>query len=210
MDNKIIITIGRQYGSGGSEIGRMLSKQMGIPFYDKELLTEAAKNSGYSEALFEQRDERKTGSLLFSLSTGSFPLGGGSSYYYDLPLDDKLFLAQIDVMKKIAAEGSCVIIGRCAEYILRDDPACLSVFIHASMENRIKRITHLYQMADAKAQSLINKTDKRRSQYHNYYSTDRWGEATSYHLCLDSGALGLENTAAIIRAVAEIKARGKR
>lgn len=209
MDNKIIIAIGRQYGSGGAEIGRMLSKQMEIPFYDKELLTEAAKNSGYSEALFEQRDERKTGSLLFSLSTGSFSLGGGSSYYYNLPLDDKLFLAQIDVMKKIAAEGSCIIIGRCAEYILRDDPACLSVFIHASMENRVKRITRLYQMTDAKAHSLINKTDKRRSQYHNYYSTDQWGEATSYHLCLDSGALGLEKTAAIIRAVAEIKVRGK-
>lgn len=204
MDRKVIITIGRQFGSGGREIGKRLSEVLDIPFYDKELLTEAAKESGYSEELFHQRDEQKTGSLLFSLSTGAYPLGN-PSYYYDLPLDDKLFLAQIDVMKKLAAKGSCVIIGRCAEYILREDPGVITVFIHADLSSRIARISRLYSLTPQKAESMINKTDKKRAQYHNYYSTDKWGDARAYQLCLDSGAVGTANCVELIRQLVEMK-----
>ena len=204
MENKIIITIGRQFGSGGSEIGKKLAKEYNIPFYDKEILTEAAKKSGYSEELFTERDERKTGSLLFSLSTGAYPMGGPLSYLYDLPLDDRLFLAQIDAMKHVTKQGSCIIVGRCAEYILRDDPDVVSVFIHAPLEKRVERICRLYQLTPQKAESLILNTDKRRTQYHNYYSTDKWGDATAYHMCVNSGILGIDKSVKLIQRLVDL------
>ncbi|MCI9272575.1 MAG: cytidylate kinase-like family protein [Clostridiales bacterium] len=204
MEKKVILTIGRQFGSGGAEIGKKLAKELNIPFYDKEILTEAAKKSGYSEDLFTQRDEKKTGSLLFSLSTGAYPMGGPLSYLYDLPLDDRLFLAQIDAMKHITQRGSCIIVGRCAEYILRDDPGCISVFIHAALEKRVERISRIYELSPQKAENLIVKTDKRRAQYHNYYSTEKWGDATAYHMCVDSGALGVDQSVELIRRLVDL------
>ena len=204
MEKKVILTIGRQFGSGGAEIGKKLAKELNIPFYDKEILTEAAKKSGYSEDLFTQRDEKKTGSLLFSLSTGAYPMGGPLSYLYDLPLDDRLFLAQIDDMKHITQRGSCIIVGRCAEYILRDDPGCISVFIHAALEKRVERISRIYELSPQKAENLIVKTDKRRAQYHNYYSTEKWGDATAYHMCVDSGALGVDQSVELIRRLVDL------
>ena len=169
----IIVTIGRQYGSGGRQVGKLLAQRMGVPFYDKELLTEAAKSSGFCEEIFHENDEKPAGSFLYSLVMGA----NGTDA---LPLNNKLFLAQFDTIKEIASKGSCVIIGRCADYALEDDPFAVSVWIKASLDERIKRIKKLYELNDSKAADLIQKTDKKRASYYNYYSSKKWGEAKSY------------------------------
>jgi cytidylate kinase len=193
-----IISIGRQYGSGGREIGQRLAKQGQMAYYDKELLKAAAEESGIRRELFEQSDEKRTNSLLYSLSTGSFAMGAGVSLFHDLPLDDRLFLIQADVIKKTAAKGPCVFIGRCADYILRDEPRCVRVFIHAPLAKRVERIARLQNISPQQAETEIGRTDKRRMNYHNYYANEKWGDARAYHLCIDSSVLGVEKTAEYI------------
>lgn len=185
--DKIIITIGRQYGSGGKEIGERIAKELGIPFYDKELLTAAAKKSGICEEMFESHDEKPTSSFLYSLVVGSYASG-------QTPMNHKLFLAQFDAIKEIASQGSCVILGRCADYALEDDPDVINVFIHADMETRIKRAVKYYNVEESKAEDIINKTDKQRASYYNFYSGKKWGNAGSYDLSVNSGFIGVDNT----------------
>jgi CMP/dCMP kinase len=203
MSNNIIVTIGRQYGSAGREIGQSLAKELGINFYDKELLKKAAKESGLCEELFENHDEKPTNSFLYSLVMDTYSLGYNSSAFIDMPLNHKVFLAQFDAIKKIANQESCVIVGRCADYALADYKNCLNVFIHARLEDRIRRIAGKYNLTDSKAKDLINKTDKSRSSYYNYYSSKKWGETSSYHLSLDSGLVGVEGTVKIIKEYLE-------
>ena len=194
MKTNAIITIGRQYGSGGLEIGEKLAEKLEIPFYDKELLERAANDSGICKELFENHDEKPTSSFLYSLVMDTYSFGYSSAAFTDMPINHKVFLAQFEAVKKLAMEGPCVMVGRCADYALSEFSNCFSVFIHSDMESRIRRIAQKYDMKDNKARDAIQKTDKSRSSYYNYYTNKRWGDASSYHLSIDSGKLGIDKT----------------
>lgn len=200
MENKMIITIGRQYGSAGLEIGKKLAEELGVNLYDKEMLKRAAKESGLCEELFETHDEKPTNSFLYSLVMDTYSLGYSSSSYADMPINHKVFLAQFDTIKKIANEGPCVMVGRCADYALEDYKNVINVFIYADMEQRIRRIAQKYDLTDAKAKDIIVKTDKKRASYYNYYTNKEWGNAKGYDLCLNSGKLGVYGT---VKAILE-------
>ncbi|MCI6165820.1 MAG: cytidylate kinase-like family protein [Lachnospira sp.] len=204
MDERTVITIGREFGSGGHEIGSKLAERLGIKCYDKELLELAAKQSGLCEELFASQDEKPTNSFLYSLVMDTYSLGYTNSYV-DMPINHKVFLAQFDAIKKLAEKESCVIVGRCADYALEDDPFAVSVFIKAGMDDRIKRIKRIYELNDSKAADLIQKTDKRRASYYNYYSSKKWGEAKSYDLCIDSGVVGIDGAIDMILKFIELK-----
>ena len=161
MDLNMIITIGRQYGSGGREIGEKLAKRMNVPYYDKELLTEAARESGLSEELFLQSDEKPTNSLLYALAMGN-------SYANRPPLNHTIFMAQFETIKKIAQNGPCVIVGRCADYSLRHMKNMVSVFVHASMEYRMERAINQYHVPEKQAKGVLARTDKQRASYYNF------------------------------------------
>lgn len=202
MKNNTIITISRQYGSGGREIGKRLAERLGIPFYDKELITLAAEQSGYSEHLFEKSDKGATNSLLYSLS-----MYGNTMGLYDMPLNDKLFIAQSQTIKNVAEQGPCVIVGRCADYVLRGMPGVLNVFIHSDMESKVKRVIEEYGIESDNVVDLINKTDKRRANYYNYYTGMKWGRAENYHLALRTDCVGIDGAVeTLIRFVEAQKA----
>lgn len=186
-----IITIGRQFGSGGKEIAEKLGESLQIPVYDKEMLAVAAKDSGICQELFECHDEKPTNSFLYSLVMDTYSMGYSPNAYMDMPINHKVFLAQFDAIKKLANEGPCVLVGRCADYALDSYDNCLSVFIHANLDARIRRIARMYDLTDAKAKDLILKTDKKRATYYNFYTNKKWGAAESYELCLDSSKLGI-------------------
>lgn len=203
-----IVTIGRQYGSAGHEIGRKLAKDLNIPFYDKELLERAAKESGLCREIFENHDEKHTNSFLFSLVMDTYSYGYPSGTMAEMPLNQRVFLAQFDAIRQIAKEGPCVIIGRCADYALENMSNCLSVFIRADLQLRIRRIARLYDLTDAKAKEQIQKTDKSRSSYYNYYTSKKWGDLNSYHLSVDSGVLGIDGTVDLLKYAVERKEKG--
>ncbi|MCI8583273.1 MAG: cytidylate kinase-like family protein [Dorea sp.] len=200
-----IITIGRQYGSGGREIGYMVADRLGIKLYDQEMLDRAAKDSGICQELFETHDEKPTNSFLYSLVMDTYSLGYSVGGYSDMPINHKVFLAQFNSIKKIANEGPCILVGRCADYALEDYPNVLRLFIHANMDAKIRRIARKYDLTDSKAKDLIQKTNKRRASYYNYYTNKRWGDADSYDACLNSSLLGLEGTAEAILKLVELK-----
>ena len=152
MNKNVVITIGRQFGSGGRYVGRLLAEKLGVPFYDKELLSEAAKNSGICEEIFEEHDEKPTRSLLFSLVTGMQSHMAAGNFYMDMPLNHKIFLAQFDAIRRIAGEGSCVIVGRCADYVLRENPDAVSIFVKGDMESKIARAVKYYGIEEDKAE----------------------------------------------------------
>ena len=204
MDERTVITIGREFGSGGHEIGMKLAEKLGIKCYDKELLELAAKESGLCEELFASQDEKPTNSFLYSLVMDTYSLGYTNSYV-DMPINNKVFLAQFDAIKKLAERESCVIVGRCADYALEDNPYAVSVFIKASLDERVQRIKRIYELNDSKAADLIQKTDKRRASYYNYYSSKKWGEAKSYNLCIDSGLVGIDGAIDMILKFIELK-----
>lgn len=193
-----IITIGREFGSAGREIGEMLAKKLGIPCYDKELLKRAAEESGLCTEIFENHDERPTSSFLYNLVMDTYSFGYSQSTYVDMPISHKVFLAQFDAIKKIASEGPCIIIGRCADYALSEYENCIHIFIHADLEDRIKRIMKRLDLSYDKAKELIQKKDKQRANYYNYYSSKKWGVAESYNLSIDSSVLGEEGTVDMI------------
>ena len=200
-----IITIGREYGSAGREIGYKVADYFGIKLYDMEMLARAAKESGICQELFETHDEKPTSSFLYSLVMDTYSLGYSAGSYADMPINHKVFLAQFDTIKKIASEGPCILVGRCADYALEDFDNVLSVFIHADMNARIRRIARIYDLTDAKAKERIVKTDKQRASYYNYYSNKKWSDADSYNICLDSSVLGIDGTAEAIERLVEIK-----
>ena len=205
MSGNLVITIGRQCGSGGKLIGEKLAEKMGVKCYDKELLSKAAKHSGLCQELFEKHDERPTSSFLYSLVMDSYSMGYTAAGYSDMPINHKVFLAQFDAIKKLAERESCVIVGRCADYALEDNPYAVSVFIKASLNERVQRIKRIYELNDSKAADLIQKTDKRRASYYNYYSSKKWGEAKSYNLCIDSGLVGIDGAIDMILKFIELK-----
>lgn len=205
MDKKFVITVGREYGSGGREIGRLLAEKLGVKCYDKELIALAAKESGLSEELLKDNDEKPTNSFLYSLVMDTYSMGYSTSSFIDMPMNQKVFMAQYDTIKNLAERESCVIVGRCADYALKDMPECVSVFIKASMEFKIDRIKELFDYSDAKAKDVILKTNKKRANYYNFYSNKHWADARGYDLCLDSSVLGIDNSVELILKYLELK-----
>ena len=204
MGNNVIITIGREFGSGGREIGKKVADRLGIKFYDKELLQEAAKESGFCREIFENQDEKPTNSFLYSLVMDTYSVRGYSSTpFLDMPLNHKVFLAQLDTIKKIAERESCVIVGRCADYALASNPDCLNVFVHADIEDRIKTVIKRNDVTENKAKDLIQKKDKQRASYYNYYSCKKWGDSRSYDLTLNTSKITPEQCVDIILAYRE-------
>ena len=193
---KIIINVGRQLGSGGHDIGRMLALDFGAKYYDRELLNLAAKESGFSEKFFEENDERK-GFLkgLFNVQTSHF---SGSSLYKSNFSQESLFQFQSDAIRKAAAEGSCVFVGRCADYVLRDFPNVVNIFVTASMDYRIRQIMNKQHLDEEAARNYIEKRENQRAEYYNYYTGKKWGYAASYDLCVDSSVLGIMETEKLI------------
>ena len=204
MANKIY-TIGREFGSGGREVGERLAAKLGMKLYDKELLQQAAKDSGFCEEIFENHDEKPTNSFLYSLVMDTYSVSGYSAApFLDMPLNHKVFLAQFETIKKIAEKESCVIVGRCADYALSDNPDCINIFIHADLDVRIKNVSRNLNITENKARDIINKTDKQRASYYNYYTSKKWGDSKSYNLSLDAGKLGTDNCVEMILKFREL------
>lgn len=204
MGNKIY-TIGREFGSGGKKVGEDLAERLRIKLYDKELLQHAAKESGFCEEIFENHDEKPTNSFLYSLVMDTYSVSGYSSApFLDMPLNHKVFLAQFETIKKIAARESCVIVGRCADYALSENPDCINVFIHADLEKRMKEVSKRLNITENKAKDIIQKKDKQRASYYNYYTSKKWGDSISYHMTLDAGKLGVDGCVDMILKYREI------
>ena len=197
---KTVITIGRQFGSGGREIGEKLAERFNIKCYDKELLTKAAKDSGLCEEVFENHDERPTSSFLYNLVMDTYSFGYTNSTYVDMPVSHKVFLAQFDTIKKIASEGPCIIVGRCADYALQSFDNVLNLFIYAKIDDRVERIMKRFDdlASKEKAKEMIRKKDKQRKSYYDYYSSKRWGQVDTYDLAIDSSVLGIDGTVNLI------------
>ena len=209
MSKNIVIPIGRHVGSGGRYVGRLLAEKLGVPFYDKELLSEAAKTSGICEEILEEHDEKPTRSLLFSLVTGVQSHMSSGAFYMDMPLNHKIFLAQFDAIRRIAEEGPCVIVGRCADYVLRENPDAVSVFVKADMASKVDRAVKYYGIEADKAEDRIRKADKQRASYYNYYAPATWGDVDNYDLVVDTGVLGVEGAVELIAKFLELRADKK-
>lgn len=194
MKNNTIITISREYGSGGRIIGQKLSEKLGIPFYDNELITLAAERSGINEEYFKEVDSMPKSSIILSLSVLS-----PSTEVYGMPLNEKIFLTQSKVIREVAEEGPCVIVGRCADFVLENNPNVVNVFIHSSMTNRVKRVKEVYgDKAHDNVESYIKKIDRRRASYYSFFTDKSWGKANNYSLVLNSDQIGIDNCVDII------------
>lgn len=206
MAKKVIITIARQYGSGGREIGGKVAEALGIPLYDKEIIKDAAAQGDLHIDVAKKADETAANSLLYTLAMGSNVLGTSRAFGYKMPLNDKLFILQSDVIKQYAKEGSCVIIGRCADYVLREEPNLVRVFIYGDLEHRQERVAMRHpELKSSQVIDAINKTDKRRSSYYNFYTGNKWGKYDNYDLAVNSSSVGIEETARLIAALAKAK-----
>ena len=207
MAKKFIITIGRQYGSGGHEIARKLAKMLNIKMYDKELIELGAVKSGISEDVLHMYDEHPTNSLLYSMSLGVNPFNSSISGMSYVPLGDRVFSAQADVIREIAEKDeSCIFVGRCANSILKDREDFINVFIHADIEQRIDRICEYEKIPRGAAESIIRKADKRRAGYCSHFTGFKWGDAAGYDLCINS-RIGFDNVAEIIKTLVEAKTK---
>ena len=200
---KTVITIGRNFGSGGREIGLRLAQRLNIPFFDKELLRKAAEKSGMCEKIFENFDERPK-SLLYSIAMDSYMFSLPGSGASD-SLEQQVYLATFNTIRHIALQGPCVIIGRCADYALEDFPNKLRLFIGAPLEKRVETVMSREDLPKEKAKAMIIKTDKRRASYYEYYSFQKWGTVESYDFCLDSSVFGYDGTVELIEKMVEQK-----
>lgn len=198
-----ILTISRQYGSGGREIGSRLAELWGVPFYDNELITRAAKQSGYAEAAFESAESRATNSLLYSIARGNIGFSGQDSGFTNLSLDDRIYLAQADVIKACAEEGPCIIVGRCADYILRKRTDVINIFVYADLAFRAERAVRIDGMSLDRIEDNILKIDKRRANYHNFHTGEKWGRIENYSLCINTGKVGIDNAVQTIKTYVE-------
>lgn len=189
-----IITLGRQYGSGGREIGQKIADHYGIPFYDNELITRAAKDSGFAEETFAKAEDKATNSLLYSLAMGINVYGNQDFGFTGLSLDDRIFLAQSDVIRKVADEGPCVIVGRCADYVLKERENIVNLFVKASMGFRLERVVKEYGEEEKKAADIILKNDKRRANYYSYHVGEKWTDLNNYDLVIRSDFAGIDQS----------------
>ncbi len=197
----IIITIGRQFGSGGHELGEKLASRLGIPFYDRNLLTEAAKKSGMTEDMVASLDEKPTSSFLYSMSVGALGFNGEMP----MPLGNRVFLAMSEAIREVASGGSCVIVGRCAEYVLSGQANVVRVFVYADKDARVRRVMEKRELKERDAAALLQKTDKSRASYHDFYCDEKWGEAASYDLMINSAVVGIDAAVEMIAAFAEAR-----
>ncbi len=196
MSQTFIINLGRELGSGGREIGERVAAELGIEFYDKKLIKLAAQQSGISDEIFESVDEISHKTTLSSLvSYLKNPFSGSESTGNNVLSGEALFAIQSQVIRDVASRGSALFVGRCADYILRDYPLSINVFITANREDRVARIMKIHSISQSEAEQMISDCDDRRSAYYNYYGTGRWGAASSYHLCINSSLLGLDESA---------------
>lgn len=200
MDKVIIIS--RQYASGGREIGEKLAKAYGIPFYDRLLISRAAKESGFAEDAFDNAEMKATNSLLYSIAMGMNAYGSPDIGYTQMSLDDRIYIAQSEVIRKVADEGPCVIVGRCADYILRQRTDVVNIFIWASTPFRIDRAIS-YGVESEKVEDVLNRMDKRRANYYNYHASEKWGRVTNYHLSIQSDYKGIDKSVEVIEKFLE-------
>lgn len=196
----LVITIGRQFGSGGRDVGEKIAEYFNIPFYDKELVEMAAQKSNISKEALKEVDEHATNSFLYSLASGNYSMRGiNAPIYYEMPINDKLFIAQSEVIKEIAQKGSCVIVGRCADYVLEDENVDLmNVFIYGSVDYRAKRVMEALNLTQSKARDRVMKTDKQRRTYYDYYTSKDWGVMSNYDVCVNAEKFGIDGAANLL------------
>ncbi len=201
-----IITISRQAGSGGREIGKGLAETFNIPFYDKEIIAMAAEKSGMNKEIVENLDEKAANRFLYAVPSGLPSLGqAAATGMYTMPLSDTLFLAEYEIIKKLAEEGPCILVGRCSDYVLKDLPNHVSIFIHADKEFRAARIAEYESIGIKDAMNSLHKYDKERRRYHDYYAANSWGNAEYYDLTLNTGVIGIAKAIEIIASFVTIR-----
>ncbi|MBP5371647.1 MAG: cytidylate kinase-like family protein [Bacteroidales bacterium] len=189
---QIVISIGRQFGSGGRIIGKALAEKLNIDYYDNELLVLAAKQNGLAPEFFENNDE--ISNSIFGFASNILDNIGLGTFTNNMLSGDTLFQMQSETIKKLASEKSCIIVGRCSDYILRDNPNCVSIFLHASEEERTKRIANRMNISEEEALAKLVEADKKRASYYNFYSNKTWGESKTYDLSINVSKLGIEGT----------------
>ena len=195
---KNIVTISREYGSGGRQVGSLLAKELGIPFYDKDIIQMAAEKSGLSAGFIEKSDESIPNTFLHNLNYSAYS-GYDAVSYYDTPITDRVFLAQSDVIKELASQGSCIIVGRCAHYILRNEPGLVSVFIRSKLEDRVRHAVEHYDLPPHNAIDSIKRIDKKRINYYKYYTSRQWGSIEYYDLVINTSYTGIFGAVAVIK-----------
>ena len=201
---KKIVTISRQYGSGGRYIGENLAKAMGVPCYDEKLIDMVAKESGFAQSFGAEKGERMTGSLLFNIASSLSFANNVFSNNNGVTLQDEIYFTQNRIIKELADKGPCVIVGRCADYILREREDCLNVFIFADNESKIERAEKYFNITREEAPAVLKKKDKARANHYKYYTDQEWGMASNYDLCLNSGLIGIEGCVKAIQQVLEL------
>lgn len=205
MAKKLIITIARQFGSGGREIGERVAKLLGIPLFDKQLIADAASKGNLSEDIIKKTDETAANSLLYTLAMGSNVVGTTMHFGYKMPINDKLFILQSEVIKEYAKSGSCVIIGRCADYVLREEDNVFRIFVYGDLEHRKERVKERHpEIKSSQIIDVINKTDRRRASYYNFYTGNKWGKYDNYDMAVNSSTLGIVGTARLIADCAKV------
>ena len=195
-----VITITRQFGSGGREIGKKLAEAYGIPFYDNEIISRAAKDTGFAEAAFERAEDKASNSLLYSIAMGMNVFSSQDVGFTGLSLDDRIFLAQSKVIRNVAKEGPCVIVGRCADYILKNQENVVNLFIRATLDFRIKRAIEVEEIPKEKSAEMVMKKDKSRANYYKYHSGERWDNVLNYDFAIRSDLCGIDGTVACLKA----------
>lgn len=198
----MVITISRQFGTGGVEIGKKLAEMLGYDYYDKEIIEMASEKSGISEEMFE-RAEKEHNSFLYSLATANYAGYTTSIFNADISNSDNLFVIQSNVIREVAKKGNCVIVGRCGNQVLAEEPHVLKVYLHADKEYRINRVMSNLNISRKEAEALVKKTDKKRASYYNFFTSGTWGNASEYDVCLNASVVGLDGTADVIRILAE-------
>ena len=195
---KTIVTISRQYGSGGRFIGKLLADELGIPFYDKEIIAQASENSGFAQEFIKNNEQKMRGISSFAFTPSVFGANMVSNFEN---IESRIYSSEADAIEKFAKQGACVIVGRCADYVLKEKYKCLDVFIHADMKDRIDRVINIYRRTDdaKKAERLIKENDRMRARHYRYYTDAEWGESDNYHITLNSTAIGVENCAEILK-----------
>ena len=201
---KKIVTISRQYGSGGRYIGENLAKAMGVPCYDEKLIDMVAKESGFAQSFVAEKGERMTGSLLFNIASSLSFANNVFSNNNGVTLQDEIYFTQNRIIKELADKGPCVIVGRCADYILREREDCLNVSIFADNESKIERAEKYFNITREEAPAVLKKKDKARANHYKYYTDQEWGMASNYDLCLYSGLIGIEGCVKAIQQVLEL------
>ena len=207
MRTPLIITIGREYGSGGREIGELVAKRLGIAYYDKKIITLAAEKSGLSHEFIELNEQRERGGLFAHISGTTYSNGFFAAPYTPL-LTESIFVAQSQVIRDIAGKESAVIVGRCADYVLAGRSNTINVFIHAPMETRVNRIMALHGLSEADALKAIAQSDKERGNHYFRYTDKKWGKAQNYDVCINAALMGVEKTAEMLADLAGIEERG--